>query len=43
MKTPSAYFCQRLTIFLSSFSVALEYKEKSGPELSPKMNSPCGG
>jgi hypothetical protein len=28
---------------LSSSSAALEYMEKSGPELSPKLDSPCNG
>ena len=43
MRMPSASFCQRSTILLSSSSAALEYIEKSGPELSPKLDSPCNG
>ena len=42
-RMPSASFCQRSTILLSSSSAALEYMEKSGPELSPKLDSPCNG
>ena len=41
MRMPSASCCQRSAIFLSSSSAALEYMEKSGPELSPKFGSPC--
>jgi hypothetical protein len=33
-RIPSASFCQRSTILLSSSSAALEYMEKSGPELT---------
>jgi hypothetical protein len=43
MRMPSASFCQRSTILLSSSSAALEYMEKSGPELSPKLDSSCDG
>jgi hypothetical protein len=46
MRIPSASFCQRSTILLSSSSAALEYMEKSVPELSPKVDVPpdgCGG
>ena len=39
MRIPSASFCQLLTIWLSSSSAALEYMEKNGPELSPKLGS----
>jgi hypothetical protein len=39
-RMPSASFCQRSTNLLSSSSAALEYMEKSGPELSPKLDSP---
>ena len=43
MRIPSASFCQR-SIFSSSSSFAIfEYKEKIGPELSPKLDSPCIG
>jgi hypothetical protein len=42
-RMPSASFCQRSTILLSSSSAALEYMEKSGPELSPKLDSPPDG
>ena len=42
-RMPSASFCQRSTILLSSSSAALEYMEKRGPELSPKLDSPCRG
>ena len=41
IRMPSASFCQRSAIFLSSSSAALEYMEKSGPELSPKFDPPC--
>ena len=40
MRIPSASFCQRSIILLSS-SAALEYMKKKGPELSPKLDSPC--
>ena len=43
MRIPSASFCQRSTILLSSSSAILEYKEKNGAELSPKLDSPCDG
>lgn len=45
MRIASAPFCQRSTILLSSSSesAALRYKEKSGPELSPKLDPPCDG
>src|SRR6267154_6699229 len=43
MISPSASFCQRSTILLSSSSAALEYMEKRGPEPSPKLDSPCDG
>ena len=43
MRMPSASFCQRSTILLSSSSAALEYMEKRGPELSPKLDFPCNG
>jgi hypothetical protein len=43
MRIPSASFCQRSAILLSSSSAALEYMEKRGPELSPKLGSPCDG
>ena len=39
IRIPSASFCQRSTILLSSSSAALEYMEKSGPELSAKLES----
>ena len=42
-RMPSASFCQRSTILLSSSAAALEYMEKSGPELSPKLDSPFNG
>src|SRR6266481_4201058 len=42
-RMPSASFCHRSTILLSSSSAALEYIAKSGPELSPKLDSPCNG
>ena len=41
MTIPSASFCQRSTISLSSSFAASEYMEKSGPELSQKLDSPC--
>ena len=41
MRMPSASFFQRPTILLSSSSATLEYMEKRGPELSPKLDSPC--
>ena len=43
MRIASAPFFQRSTILLSSSSAALRYKEKSGPELSPKLDPPCDG
>ena len=43
MRIPSASFCQRWVILLSSSSAIFEYKEKRGPELSPKFDSPCVG
>ena len=43
MSIPSASFCQRSTILLSSSSATLEHKEKNGPELSPKQDSPFDG
>jgi hypothetical protein len=43
MRMPSASFCHRSTILLSSSSAALEYMEKKGPELSPKLDSPRDG
>jgi hypothetical protein len=43
MTIPSASFCQRSAISLSSSFAASEYIEKSGPELSPKLDSPCNG
>ena len=43
MSMPSASFCQRSTILLSSSSAALEYMEKRGPELSPKLDFTCNG
>jgi hypothetical protein len=42
MRVPSASFCQRSTILVSSSSAALEYMER-GPELSPKLDSPYDG
>jgi hypothetical protein len=43
MTIPSASFCQRSAISLSSSSAALEYIEKRRPELSPNLDSPCDG
>jgi hypothetical protein len=43
MRIPSASFCQRSTISLSSSSAALEYMVKRGPELSPKVDSSRNG
>ena len=43
MRIPSASFCQRSTILSSSSFAVLEYMEKNGPELSPKLDSPCDG
>ena len=37
MRMPSASFFQRSAFLLSSSSAVLEYMEKRGPELSPKL------
>jgi hypothetical protein len=41
MRMPSASFFQRSAFLLSSSSAVLEYMEKSGPELSPKLDFSC--
>ena len=42
-RMPSASFFQRSAFLLSSSSAVLEYMEKSGPELSPKLDCACDG
>ena len=42
MRIPSASFCQRSTILLSSSSESFEYMEKRSPELSRKYSPPRG-
>ena len=43
MSIPSASFCQRSTILLSSSSATLDRSSPCAPELSPKQDSPFDG
>lgn len=43
MRIPSASFCQRSDILLSSSCAISEYIEKMGPELAPNLDCPCSG